>query len=139
MKKNPLDWRVCSGHDHRVVGFTTTCAISAYHHYSCEFKPHSWWGVLDTTLCDNIKFVSNLRYVGGFLQDSGFLHQWNWLPRYNWIIVESGINHHKPTLYEKCFYICFSLKPQKIFHRLNNNKFICKLHRLGSSRLKTDM
>ena len=26
-------------------------AISAYHHYSCEFEPRSWRGVLDTTLC----------------------------------------------------------------------------------------
>jgi hypothetical protein len=40
------------GHDHMVVGFKTTCAISAYHHYSCGFKPCSWRGVLDTTLCD---------------------------------------------------------------------------------------
>jgi hypothetical protein len=24
-----------------VVGFTTTCAISAYHHYHFEFDPHS--------------------------------------------------------------------------------------------------
>jgi len=29
------------GHDRMVVGFTTTCTISAYHHYSCEFKSHS--------------------------------------------------------------------------------------------------
>jgi hypothetical protein len=35
-----------------VVGFTTTYAISAYHHYSCEFKSRSCRGVLDTTLCD---------------------------------------------------------------------------------------
>jgi len=34
------------GHDHIVVGFTTTCAISAYHHWSCEFESRSWWGVL---------------------------------------------------------------------------------------------
>ena len=34
-----------------VVGFTTTCAISAYYHWSCEFELCSWWGVLDT-LCD---------------------------------------------------------------------------------------
>jgi hypothetical protein len=32
-----------------VVGFSPTCAISAYHHKSCEFKPRSWRGVLDTT------------------------------------------------------------------------------------------
>ena len=35
---------------------TTTCTITinTYHHYSCEFEPHSWRGVLDTTLCDNV-------------------------------------------------------------------------------------
>jgi hypothetical protein len=33
-----------------VVRFTTTCAISSYHHES-EFASHSWWGVLETTLC----------------------------------------------------------------------------------------
>ena len=37
-----------------VVGFTITCAISAYHHYHCEFEPRSWQGVLDTTLCDQV-------------------------------------------------------------------------------------
>ena len=33
---------------------TTTCAIVAYHHLSCEFEPHSWRGVLDKTLCDKV-------------------------------------------------------------------------------------
>jgi len=37
-----------------VVGFTTTSAISAYHHYTCEFEPRSWRDVLDTTLCDKV-------------------------------------------------------------------------------------
>ena len=41
-------------HDRMVVGFTTTCAISAYHNLSCEFEPHSWRGVPDTTLCDKV-------------------------------------------------------------------------------------
>ena len=27
-----------------VVGFTTNCAVSAYHHWSCEFESH-WGGV----------------------------------------------------------------------------------------------
>ena len=40
--------------DRMVVGFTTTCEINAYHHWSCEFEPHSWQGVLDATLCDKI-------------------------------------------------------------------------------------
>jgi len=42
------------GRDRMVVGFTTTCAISAYHHWSCEFEPRSWRDVLDTKLCDKI-------------------------------------------------------------------------------------
>jgi hypothetical protein len=32
------------GRDRMVVGFTTCC----------EFKPRSWRGVLDTTLCDKV-------------------------------------------------------------------------------------
>jgi len=34
------------GRDCMVVGFIATCAIFAYHHYSCEFESHSWRGVL---------------------------------------------------------------------------------------------
>ena len=50
-----------------VVGFTTTYAIIAYHHQSCEFESRSWRdvrtkNVLDTTLCDIVC------QVGGFLQ-----------------------------------------------------------------------
>jgi hypothetical protein len=33
-----------------VVGFTTTYAISTYHHLGCEFESRSG----DTTLCDKI-------------------------------------------------------------------------------------
>ena len=34
-----------------VVRFTTTYAISAYHHWYCEFKSHSWLGV---KRCDKV-------------------------------------------------------------------------------------
>ena len=54
------------GHDHLVVGFTNTCAISAYHHKRYEFESCSWQGVLDATLCVK-KFASDLRQVGSFL------------------------------------------------------------------------
>jgi hypothetical protein len=37
-----------------VVEITTICAIVAYRHLSCEFEPHSWRGVLDKTLCDEV-------------------------------------------------------------------------------------
>jgi hypothetical protein len=37
-----------------VIGFPITYAISAYHHYRCEFETCSLRGVLDTTLCDKV-------------------------------------------------------------------------------------
>ena len=37
-----------------VDGFTTTCAVNAYHHWSCEFEPPSWLVVLDTIVCDKV-------------------------------------------------------------------------------------
>jgi hypothetical protein len=40
--------------DRMMVGFTTICAISAYHHQSCEFEPRTWRDVLDTILCDKV-------------------------------------------------------------------------------------
>ena len=43
--------------------FKATCAISAYHHWSCRNPLRQ--GLLDITLCD--KVVSDLRQVGGFL------------------------------------------------------------------------
>ena len=56
----------CRTRDRMVVGFTTTCAISAHHRLNCEFEPCSWRGILNTTLCD--KVVSDLRQVSGFLR-----------------------------------------------------------------------
>jgi hypothetical protein len=50
----PYNYRGRCGQDRMAVGFTTTCAISAYHYLSCEFEPRSWRGVLDTTLCDKV-------------------------------------------------------------------------------------
>ena len=53
------------GRDRMAVGFTTTFyAVSAYHHWCCEFESRSGRGVQHYV----IKFVSDLRQVGGFLQ-----------------------------------------------------------------------
>jgi hypothetical protein len=52
------------GHDRMVVGYTTTYAINAYHHWSCEFESWSGRGVQHYV----IKFDSDLRQVGGFLR-----------------------------------------------------------------------
>ena len=56
------------GRDCMIVGFTTTYAISDYHHWSCEFESRSGRRVQHYV----IKFVSDLRQVGGFLRVLGF-------------------------------------------------------------------
>jgi hypothetical protein len=54
----------CHYRDRLVVGFTTTYAISAYHHRCCEFESLSERGVQHY----DIKFVSDLQQVDGFLR-----------------------------------------------------------------------
>ena len=39
---------------HALVGLTTICAISVYHHFSCAFEPRSWRDALYATLCDKM-------------------------------------------------------------------------------------
>ena len=45
--------RSLRGRDHMLVGFTTTCAINAYHHYSYEFERRGI-GIVDTKLCEKV-------------------------------------------------------------------------------------
>jgi hypothetical protein len=61
------------GRNRMVVGFTTTYAISAYHHKRCEFEPR--WGEVYSIQYYVIKFFSDLRQVGGFLLVFRFLLQ----------------------------------------------------------------
>ena len=58
-----LIYRGRRGRDRMVVVFTTIYAISAYHHWCCEFKSRTGRGVQHYV----IKFVSDLRQVSGFL------------------------------------------------------------------------
>ena len=53
---------------HMVVAFTTSYAISACHHYHCEFWPPFMSGVLDTTLCNKV-----CQWLVVFFGYSGFL------------------------------------------------------------------
>jgi hypothetical protein len=55
----PKGERVCRDCDRMVVGFTTTYAVSAYHHWCCEFESRSGRGV---------HYVSDLWQVGGSLR-----------------------------------------------------------------------
>ena len=54
------------GRDLMMVGFTTTYAISAYHHWHYEFEYRS--GEMYSIQLYVIKFVNDLRQVNGFLQ-----------------------------------------------------------------------
>jgi hypothetical protein len=55
---------ISCGRYRMVVGFTTTYAISAYHHWCCEFESRLRRGVQHYV----IRFVNDLRQVGGFLR-----------------------------------------------------------------------
>ena len=59
-----LIYHLSRGHAHMVVGFTTTYAIIAYHHWCCEFESRPGRGVQHYV----IKFVSALRRAGGSLR-----------------------------------------------------------------------
>ena len=79
-----------------VFGFTTTCAISAYHHQRCKFESRSWRGVLEQHYV--IKFVSDSRQVGGFFGYSVF--PTNKTDRHNIteIVLKVALNTiHQPT------------------------------------------
>ena len=56
----------CCGRDHMIVGFTTTYAISAYHHQCCEFESCS--SKVNSIQHYVIKFVSDLQQVNGFFR-----------------------------------------------------------------------
>jgi hypothetical protein len=74
-----------------VVGLTTTCAISAFHHYSYEFEPCSWPGVLDKTSGDKVcQWLATGRWFSPVSSTNKTDSQ------YNWNIVESLVKQYKP-------------------------------------------
>ena len=95
-------WRGRSGRHRMVVGFTTTCAISAYHHWCCEFEPCS--DEVYSIRHYVIKFVSDLQQVSGFLRVLGFPPPIK-LTRHNIteILLKVALNTIKPTNQSKIF------------------------------------
>ena len=72
-KQTSLHRRGRRGCDRMVVGFTTTYAVSAYHHSSCELESCLWWGVLDRTLCDKVYWWIAAGLVFSFLNKTEIL------------------------------------------------------------------
>ena len=79
------------GRDRMGVGFTTTYAISAHHHYHCEFELRS---SKVYAIHYVIKFASNLRYIVS--QWSSPVSSTNKTDRYDIteILLKSGIKQH---------------------------------------------
>jgi hypothetical protein len=83
--------RARRGHEGMVVGFTTTYAISAYHHWCYEREFRSGGGVQHY----GIKFVSDFRQIDGILWVLRFPPPMKLTATYNWNIVESCVKHHQ--------------------------------------------
>ena len=66
-----------------------------------NFKPHSWWGVRDTTLCDKVCqwLVTGLWFSPGTLVSPSNKTDHHDITET--VIVESGVKHHKPTYLTK--------------------------------------
>ena len=81
------------GSDRMIVGFTTTYAISAFHHWFYEFEFRSGRGVQHYVL----KFVSDLRQVSGFLQVLRFPPPMKLTVTINEILLKVALNTIKQT------------------------------------------
>jgi hypothetical protein len=68
------------GRDRMVVGFTTIYAISAYHHWCCEFE--SRLGEVYSIQHYVLKYVSDLRQICDFLRVLQFPPSIKLTPRY---------------------------------------------------------
>ena len=86
------------GRDRMVVGLTTICTISAYHHLICEFEPRSWQSVFDTTILSVNHANNNLNTR----QNAFSRHRMDsslWFKRMELIEVKSLIWAQKGKLY----------------------------------------
>ena len=104
-----ISYRGRRGRDLVVVGFTTTYAISAYHHCRCEFESQSGWGIQHYV----IKFVSDLRQVNGFLRVLQFPPQTNKNYRHDITEILSKVVLSTTALathYYWCFFRWFSVE-----------------------------
>ena len=103
-----------------VVEFTTTCAISTYHHWCSEFEPRSRRGVLDTTLCDNV---------------CQWLAAGRWFSPGTLVSFTNKTDHHDIT--EILLKVAVNtINSNQIFN--NNNYFLCHARVVSSSRVQHD-
>jgi hypothetical protein len=116
--------QVVIGPDRMVVGFTTTCAISACHHWSCEFESRSWRGVFYTKLCDEVCqwLATGHRF---FLDTPVFSTNKTDLTTtiFNWNIVESGVKHSNSNPIDNFVEIWFPKKFSALYLRILSLRF----------------
>ena len=116
------------GRDRMVVGFTTTCAISAYPHQSCEVEPRSWQGVLDTTLCDK---VCQWFAAGQWFSPGNQVFPTNKTDRHNIteILLKVALKHHNPKPF-----LSKGDNQSNLPCYLNNNVFLSHNTRMYNNR-----
>ena len=124
--RKPNYFRGPRGRERMVVGLTTICAISAYHHWSCEFEPRSWRGVLDTTLCDK---VCQWLATGRWFSLGPLVSSINKIDRHNIteILLTVTLNTIKPNQTYTCtFLFLILISKYKLFLKFINT-IICLL------------
>ena len=106
------------GRDRMVAGFITTYAISAYHHWCCEFESRSGRGVQHYL----IKFVSDLGKVGGFLRFPPLIELTATIK-----LKYCGIKHHNPPSMPFTFYyasVCWFPIPVDVYFHVKSSNVI---------------
>ena len=107
------------GHDHMVVRFRATCAISAYHYYSWEFESCSWRVVLDT-LCDKVcQWLATSQWFLGFATNKTDCHN------ITAILLKMVLKHHNPN--PKLNYLHSTTGPCKQDHWSSSWVLACRL------------
>jgi hypothetical protein len=103
--------------------YSTTYAISTYHHWCCEFEPRSWRGVFDATLCDT---VCQWPATGRWFSPGTPVSSTNKTDRHliTEILLKVALRTIKPT------------DQLKQSHKTNLILFSCKVRDLISMRLK---
>ena len=97
----------CRGRDRMIVGFTTTYAITDFHHWCYEFESRSGRGVQHYV----IKFVSYLRQVKGFLRVLRFP------PPIKLTATSAVVTYY----WLRCIWVMLSLRFLFYFHYIHRN------------------
>jgi len=107
-------------------------AISAYHHWCCEFELHSWRGVVDTTLCDK---VCQWLATGRWLSPGPLVSSTNKTDRHDIteILLKVALNTIKQTNIKDVLYLHMS-NPYTISYHFQPIRQLSSVQTFGSNK-----